>query len=84
MAKIKVFEIESYTDKKTKEVSRRFIDQLTYIKHKDYFDYNKPIIGASHILRTNGKWEKWNGNGWTECEECVIVKKLKDLNKQEL
>lgn len=84
MAKIKVFEIDSYTDKKTKEVSRRFIDQLTYIKYKDYFDYNKPIIGASHILRTNGKWEVWNGSGWSECEECIIVKKLKDLNKQEL
>ena len=84
MAQTKVFEIDSYIDPKTKIVSRRFIDQLAYIRQKDYFSYNKPIISASHILRKDGKWEIWNGNGWSDTEEPIIVKTTNELNVQEL
>ena len=84
MAKIKVFEIDSYIEPKTKIVSRRFVDQLAYFRQKDYWGYNKPVITASHILREDGKWEIWNGNGWSDTEEPIIVKTTKELNIQEL
>jgi len=84
MAKTKVLEIDSYINPKTKEVCRRFVDQLSYYNQKDYWQYNKPIIAASHILRENGKWEYWIGNGWKEIEECLIVKDISELNIQEL
>jgi hypothetical protein len=84
MAKTKVFELDSYIDSKTKEVSRRFIDQLSYLVQKDYFQYKNPCIAASHILREDGVWEQWNGNGWSKTDKCIIVKDLSDLNIQEL
>ena len=81
MSQVKVFEIEPYVEPKTKIVSRRFVDQFAYCRQKDYWGYNKPIIAASHILREDGKWEIWNGNGWSETIEPIIVKTTKELIK---
>lgn len=84
MAKTKVFEIEPYKDPKTKEVSRRFVDQLSYFRQIEFFKYKNPVIAASHILRCDGKLEIWNGNGWSECNEPEIVTDVKELSIQEL
>lgn len=84
MAKIKVFEIDPYIDSKTKKVSRRFVDQLSYLRQIKFFHYKNASIAASHILREDGRWEIWNGNGWSDTEEPIIVKTTKELNTQEL
>lgn len=84
MSKIKVFEIKPYINPKTKKVSRRFIDQSSYLKQIDLFKYKNPTIGASHILRCNGKWEKWNDNDWIECDEPVIINNLEEFLKEEV
>lgn len=84
MAKIKVFEIDPYVDTKTKKVSRRFVDQLSYLRQIKFFRYRNPSIAASHILRCDGKWEIWNGNGWIECECPEIVTNIEELFIQEL
>ena len=83
MSKVKLIELDSYTDPKTKVVSRRFVDQLAYLRQKDYWGYNKPIIGASHIFRDN-EWFIWTGNDYIPTEEPLIVTDLKELNSQEL
>lgn len=84
MAKIKVFEIDPYIDSKTKKVSRRFVDQLSYLRQIKFFHYKNASIAASHILRCDGKWETWNGNGWSECEDPEIVINAEELSIQEL
>jgi hypothetical protein len=83
MGQNKVFEIDSYIDPKTKVVSRRFVDNSSYFRQFNFFTYKNPCIGASHILK-DGKWFTWNINGWLEIEEPIIVKTIKELNKQEL
>lgn len=84
MAQTKVFEIDSYINPKTKIVSRRFVDQLSYLRQIKFFHYKNASIAASHILREDGRWEIWNGNGWSDTEEPIIVKTTKELNTQEL
>lgn len=82
--KVKVFEIESYTDKKTKKVTRRFLDQLAYFKQESFLKYKHAIVGASHILYEDGTWKQWCGNNFIECEEPIIVLNANELKDQEL
>jgi hypothetical protein len=74
-----VFELESYVDRKTKVVSRRFIDLPSYNKQKDFFKFKNPQIGASHILKDE-KWYAWNGKDYIESNYTFnIVKSIEEL-----
>ena len=81
MAKqVRIFELESYIDKKSKVVTRRFIDLPSYISQKDFFKYDKPQIGASHIYKHN-KWYEWIGSTYTESNDnFMIVQSVNELS----
>lgn len=79
---VKIFELESYIDKKSKVVTRRFIDLPSYISQKDFFKYDNPQIGASHIYKYN-KWYEWTGNDFVESNNTfTIVKSKEELNNE--
>lgn len=76
---IHVFELESYVDRKTKVVTRRFIDLHSYNEQKDFFKFKNPQIGASHIFK-NEKWYTWNGNDYIESNDTFkIVESIEEL-----
>lgn len=74
---IKVFELESYVDRKTKNITRRFIDRDAYLINKPFFEYNNPQIGASHIYK-DGKWYVWVDNRYVESDDTFIFVKQLD------
>lgn len=74
---VKLFELESYIDKKSKVVTRRFIDLPSYINQKDFFKYDNPQIGASHIYKYD-KWYVWCASTYQESNETFIIVKSKE------
>jgi len=75
----KLFELESYKDRKTKVISRRFVDLAAYNRQKEFFKSKNPTVGASHIFK-EGKWYEWNGKDYIEVHDnFVIVNSLEEL-----
>lgn len=75
-----VFELESYIDRKTKVITRRFIDLTSYNKQKDFFKFKNPQVGASHILKYD-KWYAWTGEDYIESNDTFnVVESIERLN----